>query len=73
MHTIYTLARLFPYWALPVAFLVAELGWYFRRKRSASQHFCWLTTVTLVVTAISWIAFRGDLHSDRWVRLVFGG
>lgn len=72
MRAVYLIARLYPYWALPVAFLIAEMGRHFRRKGQDYQYYCWFWSGFLVFLIFLWIGFRGDLHSDDWVRAVFG-
>lgn len=73
MHTLFALSRFYPYWAFPLAILFAELGWYFRRKKSGGQYYCWALVSVLAVTTIMWIGFRGDMNSDLWVRSFFLG
>lgn len=73
MHLIYTVMRFFPWWALPMAFVIGELGVFFRRRASRAQFACFGVAGMLVLCALAWIFLRGDLHSDRWVSAVFGG
>jgi hypothetical protein len=73
MHLIYAAVRFFPWWALPAAFVLGELGIYLRRKRSRTQRFCWAAVSVLVALSVCWFFFRGDLHSDNWVRTVVQG
>jgi hypothetical protein len=68
MHTIFVLARLFPLWAIPLALALAQLGLFFRRRSSASQWGCWGVASALIVAVVLWIAFRGDLNSDSWIK-----
>lgn len=73
MHFIHTVVRFFPYWAFPVGLIVAELAWYFRRKKSPMEYYCWGISGFLFIGIVAWIAARGDLHSDQWVKYFFGG
>ncbi|MBN22272.1 MAG: hypothetical protein CL678_13405 [Bdellovibrionaceae bacterium] len=68
MHYIFSLARIFPFWALPLAFVLAELGVYFRRRNSSSQFVCWGMVAFLGILTICWFIFRGDLNSDYWIK-----
>lgn len=72
MHLIYTAMRFFPWWALPLALVIGELGVFFRRRASRTQFACFGVAGVLVLSALAWFFFRGDLHSDRWVRSAFG-
>ena len=72
MHVIYAIARLVPYWALPLAFVIAEVGRYFRRRGSSKQWTCFAIAALLGILTLLWIGFRGDLHSDAWVRSIVG-
>ena len=68
MHLLFLLLRIYPYWALPCAFVVAEVGVFFRRKKSPVQFIAWLAVLTLIVSSVLWIVNRGDLNSDKWLR-----
>ncbi|OFZ54142.1 MAG: hypothetical protein A2428_17730 [Bdellovibrionales bacterium RIFOXYC1_FULL_54_43] len=68
MRFLYIVIRFLPYWAIPLAFTIAEVGVFFRRKQDRMQYFCWVVSAGLVLTVILWIAARGDIHSDAWVR-----
>jgi len=72
MHIVYALARTYAYWALPVAFVVAEIGLFFRRRKSPIQYYCWTAVGFIGFTWILWIALRGDLNSDTWLRSLIG-
>jgi hypothetical protein len=72
MHSIFTLMRLYPFWSVPLAAIFVQLGIYFRRRTSSLQWSCFGMAGLLVLTALIWIVGRGDLHSDQWVRAVFG-
>jgi hypothetical protein len=73
MHTFFALARFFPYWAFPLALLSGEVAWYYYRKKSSQQYLFWGVSAVLLVLMLLWIAFRGDLNSDEWVRYFSGG
>ena len=69
---IYTAVRIFPAWAIPIAFIFWELGVYFRRRAEPSQHICWGIVGLFSVATLLWVFFRGDLNSDIWVRALVG-
>ena len=60
--------RFYPYWAIPVAFVVFELGRHFHRHKSPRQWPLFGMVGVLVLSSILWFVFRGDLNSDSWVR-----
>jgi hypothetical protein len=70
MHSIFTLARFYPFWALPLALVLAELGRHFRRKNSPLYGPFWAIAGFLVVGTVAWIFFRGDVNSDQWIKTV---
>ncbi|MCM2277282.1 MAG: hypothetical protein NDJ89_04345 [Oligoflexia bacterium] len=68
MHFVFLLARTFPWWAVPMALVFGQLTVFFWRRRSPLRFPAAMVSVGLVVGAVLWIVYRGDLHSDRWVR-----
>jgi hypothetical protein len=71
MHWFYAIVRFLPYWALPVMLLCAETGWTLRwtPKARKKQVFLWGSALFLAVISGGWFFFRGDVNSDRWVRM----
>lgn len=72
MRSLYLIARLYPYVALPLALLIADIGRHFRRKKQDYQYYCWFWSGFLLFFIILWFVFRGDLNSDKWVRALIG-
>ncbi len=68
MHHVYFFMRIYPYWALPLALVMGQLGLHFRRRKFRMQYSFWAMIVFLVVTSVAWIAYRGDTQSEQWVR-----
>jgi hypothetical protein len=68
MHEIFFLVRIYPYWTIPFAMVLAQLAIFFRRRGSGLRFPLWGMVGILIATAIIWVVFRGDLHSDQWVR-----
>ncbi|OFZ21061.1 MAG: hypothetical protein A2X94_06945 [Bdellovibrionales bacterium GWB1_55_8] len=73
MRFLFTALRFFPYWAIPVAFILADLGLHFRRKNNRVFVPLWSASGLLVVLVLLWFVFRGDKNSDLWVRALIGG
>lgn len=72
MHQIFFLARIFPYWALPLCLVLGQLAALSRRRRYRSRYPLALAMALLIASCAAWIFFRGDLYSDDWVRAIFG-
>jgi hypothetical protein len=70
MHWIFAAARLFPYWALPLAVILAELAIYLRRRGSRRWKGCLGAAIALVILLVLWVVFRGDLNSNRWLQQI---
>lgn len=72
MHLLFAIVRYFPLWALPIGFLSFELGIALKRRGyRASGVLLLVNCVALVALSGAWIFFRGDRHSDEWVRWFF--
>lgn len=72
MHTIYAIARFYPFWAIPLAVIIFQIGVHFRRRARPAQWTCFAMVGVLILTGIAWLVYRGDMNSDRWVRRVQG-
>jgi hypothetical protein len=72
MRYYFLLARLYPYWALPLAVVLVQLGIFFRRRKSPIQYACLGEAGLLLLGIVAWFVFRGDLYTDRWLRVIFG-
>jgi hypothetical protein len=70
MHHVFFLARIYPYWAIPLAAVFGQVGLYNRRRNFRMQYSFWSMAAILVLTSIAWIGFRGDYNADQWVRFV---
>lgn len=70
MHLVFTLARIYPAWAVPTAFIFFELAIYYRRKNSKIQYYMGALVGIQVLLLLLWLLFRGDIHSDLWVRAI---
>jgi len=70
MHIFYLIGHIYPFFAIPVIVIFAELGIFFKRRVSKFQYFFWVWIVTLSMGIVGWVVFRGDIHSDQWVRYV---
>ncbi|MEK7689695.1 MAG: hypothetical protein AAB425_01600 [Bdellovibrionota bacterium] len=72
MWVIFILAKSFPFWAIAISIACVDIGRYYRRLRRNTQHVYWGSVILLGVLTLLWIFFRGDLHSDKWVKAVIG-
>jgi len=68
MHWIFVLAHFLPFWAIPLAGALVQLAVHFRRRGSVLQWYFGVLAVGLVVASGAWIYFRGDRHSERWLK-----
>ncbi|MBI4924390.1 MAG: hypothetical protein HY843_00580 [Bdellovibrio sp.] len=71
MHILFAAARFFPFWGFMFALIFFELGRFFRRKDSKLQYSCFLAAIVFLGFVGSWFYFRGDMHSDNWIRFFF--
>ena len=71
MYIVYALVRFYPFWGLILALTLFELGRAFRRKGSPLGYPCLGMGVSLMALVGCWIYFRGDVHSDQWVKMFF--
>ncbi len=71
MHFVFTFVRIYPAWAVPTAFIFFELAIYYRRKNSKMQYYMGGLVGIQLLLLFLWLIFRGDIHSDYWVRAVF--
>lgn len=71
MHQVFFLARIYPYWALPLCLVLGQLTGLCRRRRYRARYLLGIALVVLLLSCGAWIYFRGDLHSDDWVRAAF--
>ena len=69
MHWLFFTLRFFPYWALPLVLVLWETGVYYKRRNiGRGKLICWGVDFLLIVAICSWFFFRGDVHSDDWVK-----
>ena len=67
----FILARTIPYWAIPMAIVLVDLMIYYRRKRARATYVCAGAIFMLVCLSIGWVAARGDLYADQWMKIIF--
>jgi hypothetical protein len=72
MSFVYLLARIYPYWALALGMVLFQLAVFFRRRQSSVQYSLLGAIGFLGLGILAWFYFRGDLHSDDWVRYMTG-
>lgn len=71
MHIVFALVRFFPFWGLMAALIFFEFGRSFRHKDSKLQYSFFFGSVLFFALVVCWFYFRGDVHSDTWVRFFF--
>jgi putative effector of murein hydrolase len=72
MEYVFLMARLFPYWMIPLSISIFEVGLNLKRRKNRFFLLPWSTCVMMILLVILWIFFRGDLNSDTWVKEIFG-
>jgi len=65
--------KFLPFWALLLAISAFEVGIYYHRKKNNVKYSLCGFAGFLGLSTVLWLIFRGDIHSDQWVRSVFGG
>ena len=70
MHVYFSIARFYPYWAVPVALVIGEMAVFFRRRESGLQWPLFGLGGLILFIAILWFVFRGDIHSDDWLKAI---
>ena len=73
MSFIFSMVRFFPYWALPIVLVLGETALFAkRRNRTKLMYGCIAFVLIFVLVIVAWFFFRGDLHSDDWVKGFIG-
>lgn len=72
MLYLYTALKVYPFWAIPIAMILAELAIFLKRRRSPSQFPFWSLVSFFLITSLLWFVFRGDIYSDQWVKTLSG-
>lgn len=71
MYVIFAFARFVPLWATPVALVLIQIGIFFSRRKEKKLAISFFGTAFMIIVGAGlWIYFRGDLHSDEWVKRV---
>jgi hypothetical protein len=69
MSAYFAILRYFPYWAIPLVLVAFETALFARRKgRRALMISCLFFALFAVAAVAGWFYFRGDLHSNDWIR-----
>ena len=72
MRLAFAILRYYPLIAIPLAGVLAELAYFMKRKGSSLQYVYWGISILLVVTSVLWGVYRGDIHSDQWLKDLTG-
>lgn len=73
MHFLFLAVRFYPWWAIPTAVIIAQLGGHFVRTGSKLRFPCFGIAGAIGMSVVLWAIFRGDLNSDHWVRWFLAG
>jgi hypothetical protein len=69
MYTIYFLARFYPFWGLPIAFVFFEVGMFFYHRRQRRWYlYSFGSSFFLVILAILWIIFEGFWRAGPFLK-----
>lgn len=72
MHILYIIGRLYPFLAAAIVVLLVQIGIHFRRRRDPRAIPFWVFSGFLILSALLWMVFRGDLYSDQWLNALLG-
>lgn len=72
MHSFFFLAHYYPVLAVCMCTVIGQIGYFYRRKKDPIEYACWAMIAIFGITTLLWVYFRGDLHSDLWVRKIIG-
>lgn len=72
MHMLFLLMRYYPFIGGALGFAFMQIAIFLRRKVRKTQWFYWGGAVFWFLTVALWIFFRGDIHSDQWIKHWFG-
>jgi hypothetical protein len=72
MHWLFNLVLYYPIWSIPVGLGALQVALSMYRRGSKSRYFWGALGAFLLVTAVLWLIFRGDLHGATWLEESFG-
>ena len=68
MRFVYLFLRFFPILAVALSVVSMQFVVYYRRRANKTYYFYMGFIVFLILLSLIWVVFRGDLHSDEWLR-----
>ena len=69
MRYFYMAIQYLPFWSIPIALSIGEVGWHFRRKGEVLKlAACWLVSLAIISVTIFWVLNHGDRDSARWLQ-----
>jgi hypothetical protein len=71
MRFFFLLIRIYPYWALPCIWVMAELAIFYRRRKSKTRFIFIGFSAALFALVILWFLGRGDLYAERWILYIY--
>ena len=74
LYTVLFFARFFPFWAVPLALVIFELGMYHFNRRVRSLFLaCFSASFFLVVASILWVVFEGYWRAGPIIKNFWDG
>lgn len=72
LYTTLFLVRYFPFWAIPAALVMFELGMYhYNRRQRVTFTVAFGISISLALGSIIWIVFEGYWRAGPFVRRIF--
>ena len=73
MHSVFVFVHFYPVLAIPAALGALQVAIHFKRKNQRTPMVLLLLAAAFcVLTSVGWMIFRGDLHSEAWIRALIG-
>jgi hypothetical protein len=68
VYYLFIAVKAFPYFSIPSIIVLADLTFYFRRKKSNRWKLTMGIGAFLGILTLMWMIFRGDLNSESWTK-----
>ncbi len=72
MYSLITFLKIFPFFAIGLAAVLAQIGVHYRRRNQPAQWVFFSPAGFLAFLALLWLVFRGDVNSVIWAKTLFG-
>ena len=71
MAAIFLMVKFVPFWAVPLALVVGDVGWHLHKRRNRLEYVCYIAALCLISLAGIWLYYRGDVNSDKWLKSLY--